>query len=153
MSDPKATSSWLEAELDRILGAAPPAEVGRTLPVLFLALARDYGVEALRPELQGELQKIGLAAGINDQQSPDEVKARLEQWVQLLGPSPRLLAELEGAYRAHYAAVARTHGRDFHRLVQRRSPLLAPAPADPAPAGSVRSRDLRHQHTGRLSLR
>jgi hypothetical protein len=153
VSDLRATSSWLEAELDRILSAAPPPEVGRTLPVLFLALARDYGVEALRPEIQAELQKIGVAAGISDQQGPEEVKQRLEQWVTLLGPSPGLLTELEGAYRTHYAAVARTHGRDFHRLVQRRIPLLAPKQGEPAPAGSVRSRDLRHQHTGRFSVR
>ncbi len=153
MSDPRATASWLEAELDRILSAAPPHEVGRTLPVLFLALARDYGVEALRPEIQAELQKIGVSAGISEEQSPAEVKQRLEHWVTWLGPSPRLLAELEGAYRAHHAAVARTHGRDFHRVVQRRTPLMAPSHDAPAPAGSVRNRDLRHQHTGRFTFR
>lgn len=153
MNEPCAEPQWLEAALDRILSRAPTEEVGRTLPVLFLALARDYGIGALCPEIQAELQKIGVAAGIRDDQPAGEVQARLERFVTLLGPSPGLLLELEGVYRAHHAAVARVHGREFERVIERDPARTAPAAMSPAPEGSVRTRDLLQRATGRVALR
>src|SRR5687767_6659962 len=114
----EATAEWIEEQMIAVFRAYPREDVDRTMPVVLLLMARDFGFENLRPDLQQRVQRIMHAIGLTAEMSEDDVKAQTVSWVHNQRVNQNMLVDLKRIFEQHYAALTAQNARSFRRVLQ-----------------------------------
>lgn len=143
------TAEWIEERMNAIFRAFPRDAVDRAIPLLLLLMARDFGFDALRPELQEVVRRIAVRIGLTEGMDEDLAKSKTVVYVHNLAIDPELLRQVKQVFDTHYAARAEASAEGFRRVLTR----ARPGPAPVARAGaedSIMSAELLRRATGMI---
>ena len=134
MSKPEATAKWIERRLTRVLKGYPEQEIKRTMPVILMFMAQEFGLENLDPKFQEAVHKVICAAGVTPEMSPKQVNAKMSAFVKSLEVNEALLADIKQVFDQHHAALSERVIGGFKRMIGLK-------PKAPAKVGESRPKD------------
>ncbi|MEQ8280758.1 MAG: hypothetical protein RMA76_39315 [Deltaproteobacteria bacterium] len=141
----------VEKRVGEVLGAHPEAEVRRAMPIILLLLARDFGVDNLRPKIVSALTEVLAKLGVHGEMEAAEIERRVGELVRTIPVSRALLSDLERVFRTlDLGEKLEESAQHFRLLAQSEPHLKAPRTTDVAPDNSERGSTMALNGTGRI---
>ena len=115
------------------------ADVRHFLPLVLLQLGPAAPPDALDPEAQELLGQLAVAAGVDDQTSPDEVVEKIKGFYERNPPNPQLVEAFQRFVREHVADEAAGGGvsKAVSQLLGQEASKRPLESGGPRPAGAV----------------
>lgn len=141
----------VEKRVGEALAAHPEAEVKRAMPIILLLLARDFGVDNLRPKIVDALTEVIAKLGIRSEMSAEEIERRVGELVKTIPVSRALLSDLERVFHTLDLGEKLEESAHHYRLLAQSEPHTnAPRTTDVAPENSERGAVMTRAGTGRI---
>jgi hypothetical protein len=134
----ETTAEWVEAEMTSVLDSFDKDEVEKTLPLIFLLMAQEFGYEELQPKIQNAVQLVLIAAGVRPDSTEDQSKTLVEDYVKKLHGQVNLdlLRGIQNVFKRHYEALGKKGAEGFKKL-SGADPVRAPKEGEEKPEGAV----------------
>lgn len=147
------TADLVEKRVGDVLASHPEAEVKRAMPIILLLLARDCGVDNLRPRVRDALYDLFVKLGVQPTMDDEEIGRRVMELVDTIAVDRGLLSDLEQVFATLDLGPRLDQSAKHYRLLAQSAPHdKAPRTTDVAPEDSERGAALRLRGTGRLDV-
>lgn len=134
---PETTAEWVEESMVDVLSSYSEEERDKTLPVILLFMAREFGWDNLQPKILNGVQLVLISAGIRPEHDEEKAQELLQAHVDKLEPNMDLLMDIKKIFDKHYEALGEDNAKSFNRMTGKGDEKKAPMVGDKKPEGAL----------------